>query len=64
MWGKSRGLQRRRKGLRGDEREGRVEAWRRRVFRIGVLLLYCCRGDDISTSNRMSSMGWYKRFSL
>ena len=27
------------------------------MVRIGMLLVYCYRGNDISKSNRMSSMG-------
>jgi hypothetical protein len=36
----------------GEKREVRVEAWRWRMFRICMLLLYGCRADDTSKSNR------------
>jgi hypothetical protein len=44
----------------GEKREVRVEAWRWRMFHICMLLLYCCRGDDTSKSNRMIRVGQYR----
>jgi hypothetical protein len=42
---------------RGKSERGTCGGWRWRMFHICMFLLYCCRRDDTSKSNRMSSVG-------